>query len=325
MQICKFHKIISVLILFILVSCSGEYSISVPEETLEGDIVPYITVTSTTSVSVTENEEVNTATPIPIPTPTPRIHIVEGGEDLGGIAFLYGITVSKILEYNPEIDPYMMSIGTELIIPHADEDIGDNPVIPTPIITNIGDLDCYEDSNFGFWCFCELYNDQEFDIEGISAAFVLKDDLGDEISKKNVSTPLKRVQAQSSMPLIVYYPLSYSNQYMVDVNIISSLRIEDNSQRYSNRIEIVESNIEIEETGITATINGKVEIVESQNQDNKVWLLAVAYNESNKVIGTRLWSSNNELQEGDTIDFSLNVFSVDSSIDHVDLLSDIYP
>ena len=76
------------------------------------ELTPYVASTSTqTPLPVAEIQ----STPLPSPTPTPRVHIVEAGEDLGGISYLYKVSLQSLLELNPEVDPRLLSVGTQLI------------------------------------------------------------------------------------------------------------------------------------------------------------------------------------------------------------------
>jgi len=53
----------------------------------------------------------------PTPTPLPPIHIVVEGENLRIIANLYGITVEDIVKANNLINPELIRIGQEIVIP----------------------------------------------------------------------------------------------------------------------------------------------------------------------------------------------------------------
>ena len=289
-------------------------------------MTPYHTQTPQPTDTVTgEVSSISTNTPLPLLTPTPRIHRIQSGEDLGGIAYLYGVNVSKILEYNPDIDPYLLSIGTELIIPPLEDNSETSSSVPTPVVTRFGEVNCYEDASFGFWCIAELYNEQPFDIEGISAAFIINNEEDDEISKKIISSPLKRVRQNTSMPLAAYFPMNLSNDQVVNVYLLSALAVEDNSLRYATEFETINMDVSIIESGKAARVSGTVRISSNQQDDNKLWILLVAYDEVNKIAGIRLWNSD-QLVEGDQeVDFSLTVYSVNDEISHVELIEDVYP
>ncbi len=316
--------IVSGFLALLIVSCSGEENVAVSNDVGAGKLTPYYTSTPTQTMIASDNVIVATNTPLPTVTPTPRVHVIESGEDLGGIAYSYGVNVSKILEYNPDIDPYLLSIGTQLIIPAPDDNPDETSSIPTPVAAMLGNADCYEDNSSGFWCFCEIVNELSFDIEGVSAAFTVRDENGEEIDKKVVTSPLKRIRAASAMPVAAYFPMQFSTAYQVSVDLITALPIEEGSQRYPADTEIVEQDINIDKTGKIASVTGKAGITSSDDQNNKVWVLGIVYNDGDKIIGLRQWVSG-DVVTGEYLDFSIKVYSLGDTIDHVEVIADAYP
>ena len=68
----------------------------------------------------------------PTPTPRPPVHIVAEGENLSVIANLYGISVEDIVKANSLINPELIRIGQELVIPG----VALTPtVVPSPVAT----------------------------------------------------------------------------------------------------------------------------------------------------------------------------------------------
>lgn len=67
--------------------------------------------TATPGASPTTAETVE-----PTPTAGPRIHVVEAGDTLSGIAAQYGTTVAELERLNPGIDENI-NIGDEVIVP----------------------------------------------------------------------------------------------------------------------------------------------------------------------------------------------------------------
>ena len=307
----------------LIVSCSGEENTAVSNDISTGKLTPYYTSTSTSTMVVSDNVIVATSTPLPTVTPTPRVHVIESGEDLGGIAYLYGVNVSKIVEYNPDVDPYLLSIGTQLIIPPPDDSPEETSSIPTPVAALVGNADCYEDSSTGFWCFSEFINEQSFDIESVSVSFTVRDENGEEIDKKFVTSPLRRIRTASSMPVAAYFQMQFSS-YQVSVDLITALAIEEGSQRYPAETEIMDQAINIDETGKIASVTGKVNITSSQEQNNKVWILGIAYDDRDKIIGLRQWVSG-DVATGENVDFSMKVYSLGGTIDYVEVITDAYP
>ena len=308
-----------------MASCSAEENAVVSSEIDSGKLTPYYTATPTATIVASDNAIMATSTPLPTLTPTPRVHVIESGEDLGGIAYSYGVNVSKILEYNPDIDPYLLSIGTQLIIPAPDDSPEETSSIPTPVAALLGNADCYEDSSQGFWCFSELVNEQSFDIESVSVVFTVRDGNGEEVDRKVITTPLKRIRAASTMPVAAYFRMQYLTTYQVGVDLATALAVEEGSQRYPAETEILDQDINIDETGRTASVTGRVSITSDQEQNSKVWILGIAYNDGDRIIGLRQWVSG-EVTAGEDIGFLMKVYSLGgTTIDHVEVIADAYP
>ncbi|MFQ5611395.1 MAG: LysM peptidoglycan-binding domain-containing protein [Anaerolineae bacterium] len=74
------------------------------------------------------------------PTPAPRaptaVHEVEAGDTVSGIAFKYGSSIEDILAANPGLDPDLLQIGQEVIVPLAPPTPTRTPTpAPTPTHT----------------------------------------------------------------------------------------------------------------------------------------------------------------------------------------------
>ena len=81
----------------------------------DAKLTPYVTDTeAATPVQVTATIE---SDPQPQPTQAPVIHIVALGETISSIALRYGVTIDAIVVANPGIQPTVMIVGDEVVIP----------------------------------------------------------------------------------------------------------------------------------------------------------------------------------------------------------------
>ncbi len=87
-----------------------------PRPTFTATAVPTATPMPTNTPLPTPTPAV-TDTPIPEPTPTPRIHVVQSGETLSGIAAAYGVTTQDLIDANDISNPSLVVVGQELKIP----------------------------------------------------------------------------------------------------------------------------------------------------------------------------------------------------------------
>jgi hypothetical protein len=74
---------------------------------------------------------------------------------MGGIAFLYGISIQALMDANPDVDPRIMSVGTQLLIPAAAESASGVVPSPTPVGVLLGNPNCLRGLDEGVWCFVE--------------------------------------------------------------------------------------------------------------------------------------------------------------------------
>ena len=57
----------------------------------------------------------------------------------------------------------------------------------------------------------------------------------------------------------------------------------------------------------------------------KIWLVAVAYNNNEQIVGFRRWEWSGSLQPGATQEFSLPVYSLGAAISHVEVIVEARP
>ena len=119
-----------VCIIPLLVACAGSPIEHTPQPTQTLKLYHPATVSPTVQTTLPP-----LPTPPPLgPTPTPFVHVVVSGDTLLGIAIRYGVSLDELLVMNPGIDPRILSIGQEIIIPSpGDESAGALLLTPTPV------------------------------------------------------------------------------------------------------------------------------------------------------------------------------------------------
>ena len=135
-----FHKWAFALIYLTLMAACSPAPILTPTLTPSpmpvrtGALTPY---TLPAPAEPTPSRTPDAATPLPVPsiTPTPLTYTVRASDDMGGIAYRFGVTVADLIAANPKVNPRAMSVGTVLIIPatgHAPAAAATAEAAPSP-------------------------------------------------------------------------------------------------------------------------------------------------------------------------------------------------
>jgi LysM repeat protein len=116
-------------------------------------------------------------TPTPTLTPTPVIYIVQKGDTLIGIAKQYGISVEALQEANAILNPQLLQIGQELVIPYEECNLEGTPMpTPTPLPFEIRGLGFYETPAGSLWCLGEVDNTSGRALERVQVQVSLYDE-----------------------------------------------------------------------------------------------------------------------------------------------------
>jgi LysM repeat protein len=109
------------------------------------------------------------------------VHIVQAGDTLIEIAKRYGISVEAIQEANAILDPHLLQIGQELLIPPEENDGNPTPT-PTAVPFEILNINFHESPVGSLWCLGEIWNIAGFDIERVQVEVSLYDEDGDVLA-----------------------------------------------------------------------------------------------------------------------------------------------
>lgn len=91
-----------------------------PEQAAVSQPTETLTPTLTATASLTPTALPPTATHTPLPTPTPIEYVVKLGDNCGGIALAFGVSIQSIVAENPALSADCRNIfeGQRLMIPH---------------------------------------------------------------------------------------------------------------------------------------------------------------------------------------------------------------
>ena len=235
-----------------------------------------------------------------------------------GIALRYGVCLEELQAANPGVDPGFLVIGQTLIIPLE----GDAPAaipLPTPLPVTHSAPQCYPSADDGLWCFMLVTNDQPDYLENLSGWITLYDDLGNQVGAQAAVSPLNRLPPGASLPLMAFFSALPLNSSRVQGQLASALAVDANDQRYL-AADLLIKVTQIGGNGAYATASGEV-VLPQGSVPGSVWLLAVAYDAGDNVVGVR------KLDLGAPTDtsFEIVVYSLGPTITRVELLVEARP
>ncbi len=333
-------------ILFTACSSAGkpaEIPTAAPGIIRTGQLTPYIPQAAPPSGGETSvSARPSTATPLPSPTATPRTHVVKKGEDMGGIAWAYRVSLEALMAANPTVHPNMMSVGTTLVIPPSktqapgtEKPAGTganppdaNPPTPTPVPLKTGSLSCARVEDGGVWCFMAVSNPQSYPLEGLSAVFHLADQQGKTILSQLAFLPLDRLEPGARLPLSAYFPpdqvAALTPPYQTIGELLTALPSADDGRYMPTHLE--NKKVMLAENKLSANISADI-LLDYSGQANRVWVAAIAYDAGGAVIGVRRWEKKDArpIKQGQAFAMAMSVYSVSTEIDRIELFSEARP
>ncbi len=279
-------------------------------------VTPYRTPTSTSTPLPLAP---GTATPFPTPSPTPRLHTIQSGETLLAIAAQYGVTLEELLLANPEVNPSLVPIGLNLVIPGGSGNSTSSGVIEPALLTVI-QQPCIPTGDGGTWCYAMVTNELGGSVERISLAMSILDQNGSEVSTRLTAAPLNLLHDGEIMPVGIYFPPPLPDTFHLGVKVASALPYEGIDDRYLT-VTSIDSRETLSEDRMQAVINGTVSL---QNPERlaRLSILAAAYTAEGGLAAMRVWRTDFPQGSSAVIPFEIVVYSMGGEIDRVDILAE---
>ncbi|HWQ45642.1 MAG TPA: LysM domain-containing protein [Longilinea sp.] len=266
-----------------------------------------------------------TSTPMPSPTPTPRMHDVVAGESFSVIAFNYGVSITALQAANPDINPSVITVGMTLVIPPpSQENSGDQYIpSPTPVSVNLSEPDCYPSQDGGVWCFVLVHNDQATAVENIQVQILLAGTDQADVASQTALSPLNVLPAGQSIALSAYFPTPAPRTFEAQANLVVSLPVPAGDTRY---LAAIVNDLQVTFTNaVTAQVSGAITLENPQAAANLIWVAATAYDVNGRVVGVHRWESTSALATGQSLPFSMQVYSAGAPVDDVEVLVEAQP
>ena len=282
-------------------------------------LTPYLTRTPPASPLPTKLVESKTLTPKPAPIPTPITHIVKRGEDMGGIAYAFKITLKALMDANPNVTPDAMSVGTVLTIPLPGEAVQpQGGSIPPPEGILAGQPVCYRTTEGGLICFTQVKNTTDTAIGNVKAIIHSFDQNGLPLVSVAAFSLLDIIPAGESMPLLGYFSPGIPDGYKISAELTNGTRLEGDT--VFPKIEIKNQQVVILSDGTSAEVSGDLNIQWKGVLSARIQVAAIAYDETDKIVGARRWESSVVKTQVKSVPFAVRVFAQEWRIKRIAVL-----
>lgn len=276
-----------VLISLLLAGCGQVITLSPtptppPTATLSVDIVVATLPPTSTPAPYTPEP-----TPTPTVTPTPVIHTIRAGETLLSVASQYNVSVSALQDANGILDPRLLQLGQELIIPRQEEF---DAVLattltptPTPLPVAIENVHFSETTIGGLSVLGEVWNNTGMPLEQVRVGVMLLDEDGQEVSSAEGLAALDLVDTDERSPFAILFGESPGKFARYQIYPLRAVPAYLGS--YYRDLEVNDINV-INEGYASITVTGRVKNT-GPEEAVQVQVVLTAYDPLGRVVATR--------------------------------------
>lgn len=299
-------------LIFILATMTGCVPVKQAEQPAEVQLTPWYTTTANVPTQAVTPKQ-PAATPMPAPTPTPTIHLVALGETISSIALRYGLDINSLLAANPEIDPYALIVGNQVLIPSGNNQtqIG---LSAEPLALELSQPECSRTPEGGLWCFTILANPLDEAAANLAVTFKVMSTASEESTSQTVPAVLNKLNPGDSLPAAAYFAAPLPNGYTISANLASAFPASQSGKTFYS---VDTGSPVIELAGRLAKVSGEAVTAADPGKTVDVWVAAMAYDDQGNLLGARRTESRVTLEQGKGLNFNLYVYSTGSAINSV--------
>ena len=237
-------------------------------------------------------------------TPTPVIHKVQAGDTLIDIAKQYAISAEALQEANAILNPQLLQIGQELVIPREDRALAETPTsTPTPLPFEVKGLGFYETPAGSLWCLGEVDNTSGQDIERVQVEVSLYDEEDKVLAMESAFVALEIIPQEGKVPFAILFanpPTSFAKYQAI---ALSGDPVTYLGNRY---LDLTITKQQGESEGHFFTVEGWVQNTGQANAAT-VTALVTAYDAHGRVTGFRQGDLENAPAIGESSPFQVNL------------------
>jgi LysM repeat protein len=317
MAAMKRRAVLLCFVFMLLIACSPNVTATPSPEVA---LIPYLTATPSPRPARPDGL---VAEETPLPSPTPFTYTVQAGDTMSEIAERFQVSLDSLQAANPEISPNSMSVGQVLRIPSDPANPSGEPT-PTPVPFTTEQIECYPTAERGMWCFVVVRNPLSDFMENVSAQVTLVDSGGAVLASQPALLPLNILPPGTALPMAVYFAPDVPADARPQVQVLTAIGLLPGDTRYLPAA-IRNVAVQVAWNGRSAVVSGEVELPVDSKPAGQVWVAAVAYDSSCRVVGVRRWEAGAAVQPGTTVFFGMTVASLGGEIERVELAVEARP
>lgn len=226
-------------------------------------------------------------TPTPTVTPTPVIHVIRAGETLLSVASQYNVSVAALQDANGILDPRLLQLGQELVIPRQEEfDAALATTLtptPTPLPIAIENIHFSETTIGGLTVLGEVWNNTGAPLEQVRVGVTLLDEAGEEVGSAEGLAALDLIGVDERAPFAVLFgeqPGKFARYQVYALRAVPGY-----VGSYYRDLEV--NDIQVLKEGYAAlTVSGRVTNV-GPEEAVQVQVVLTAYDALGRVVATR--------------------------------------
>ncbi len=256
------------------------------------------------------------------PSPTARVYVVRANDTFLAIALAFGLSREELLAANPDLNPDLLSIGQQLLVPSPGGEATATPIpTPTPLPLQVAEPLCFPSTSGGLWCLLTVTNTTGEAIEGLSGWVTLVDAGGLALVTAPVYPPLNRLSAEQVMVLAAFLPPPAPGYSRAAGALTMAVPVEDAERRYPP-LDWSATRSQPAADRRSWQVDVRVGIPASASSSPRVAVAVLAFDAQGQGIGFAKWEPDAALRPGEETEAHLVVYSLGPEIDHVDVLAE---
>jgi YD repeat-containing protein len=218
-----------------------------------------------------------------------------------------------VLAANPEIDPYTLTVGTQVKIPlgNSNLQIGGTS---EPLALTLSEPECSLTPDAGLWCFVMVSNPLPDAAANIAVTFSLANNASGETVDQIVPAILNKLDPGDALPAVVFFAAPIPADFAVSAGLASAFSASQSGKTYYS---VATDNPAVVIAGRLAKVSGEAVIKGDPGKTVDVWVAALAYDARGNLLGVRRTESRVTLIKDERLVFNLNVYSTGNPIDSV--------